>query len=647
MQNTSLNRAKSNDIDRVVANLIYPSFIDYAGIATLPSLTIDYMNLNRFYDDSPINQKWISRKRNCGNIADGNILWTFKESYNKVSESHLNTGIVFNGQKLNIYIAASETPTFSINNEFVYSNPQISIFVNDFHNGTRQKIHEFSEISSPQDNSDRYIVWTCPSENNNAYWKNNNFGIYAIEVDVSYDFYFDAEYTNSLEADYSSKSYLWLQAFSSSKAFYDTVDHASIFSNAHAEFATIDDVFSATYFNDIMVEQQIQLDSDKKRAIILDQASFVLTSGLPILVADSGISRISGYGISQNSRSKMNPEKHNIYGYQHENSPKLPLDRSFGLNISPQFYNFTHDVNQFILPYTEQSLYDPCKMFSINEDGVIDDSWGIDGISVLPSLNIKLANILSDINPDSEMILDIPLHTSSIEIYNIDVVETDELSNEGGDYSLSIEFEIDNLGNIESIEYRLWTKNNQIYSNATVTESISSPYTFDYTEKILDYDNSLYDLITVMIIATDKDGKEHVFNKRMIFPDSHGITNISAIQQEDGSGIVLLDYVYKARSELNQIFSTIQYSLNGTSYITINEGFMDGGFGGYAINGYNLVKININKLSIPDGTKKMFFKIKIHDIDNIDSSGNNGIGIATASIDLSSPTVHIVKVYND
>jgi len=663
-ENISLVRANVNSqsfdggtIDFVrsypYANLFYPFIWDYSGNYRNISLTIDV--LNKYTKDNKFpNEKWIDDDRIRNNLVN-DVKWGFKETNNLVIDSPaISNAICFTGQVLSFYIAADGNDTGYINNTYCYCKTILTISITDIILGNNTQIYSFSNFSSCKKDSSRYFQWVVPDNNYNVFTNYGTYGMFVIRLDISKQFFKDAQMTKSLLNNCSkSQALLQLLTYSAASELENVYpDRVRITTGYIPTTATYNQMFNTTVFNSL--NSLNLLTDDQKRCIITDQAAFLFMSQHPVVVADCYPSKIVGFG----SQPIIRPDLTDSIAPLNNEPIEIVPDRLYGLASACNIFNYVDDIQSNFTNFnqSQQLVRDPQRSVIVDENGILDQSYGVNGIQFNPYV-VELNN--ADLLYGEPFIFDLVLSPNIAEIGNIKITEDNgnlfTIDNypyyqSTGNIKLSFDI-INGSNNISKVQYSLWSKNNlehyeYIDRTGTSTSHVFSVRRVDGIPLGVEYSNSLADTVYARIDIFDSNCNSSSFYCEKLLPEpvfdsntNPGITSISVLQRQDGSGLVDISYDYFGRSTINSSNVSATVS-NGSFFIPLNTSNARGDFGLGIMPGRNNIIWNpaydINTYPIT-----VSVMLTLTDADNNSNIGTNS---AMCIVNLNSPDVTIRKL---
>jgi len=672
-ENVSLTRANSiiddfqsgvvNKLEDIAySNLFYPYIVDSGGSQRIISLTIDILNKNSFSQTNLPNKKWNSNNRYIGNLIESEPIWGFKETSHSTKESPaISNAFCFSDQKLNFYIATEGDNVGYIDDKYIYCKTTLTISYLNVIDGTTGIIGTFDDFTSQQNDSSRYLQWTVPTQNVNAFTNYGLFGMIVIRVDVTNEYFTDAYLKTRYEYDYPNKSVALLQllTYSAAKELNDvTIGGVDLLNTSILEFEDINDIFEHTIFADFESLNLNGLTDDQKRAIVADQVAVLFTSQHPVVTADYYPSKILGYGMTNGVKSETVINKSSTYAERYPEVYSLAEDRLFGMLASVEKFNFTHDIMDMFDDITQsnQTLKDPARIL-LSNNGIMSDDIGVNGILFNPYvLETNGVEIISNVQPESQLTYELSLKQGKISIDNINASRVDGSPLVDGDTSVMVSFRVlSGEEEIKRIRYSIWTKNNLSNLEWVDNSGLSRHKTFNLsTQDGIIYDINLPepigDIIFIRLDFENLDGFVQSFYGEQFIPSDlqkPGLTVVGAFQRQDGSGMVDISYDYFGSSEINNSEVILTYSLDGNSYIEVPVESLRGDFGIGVMPGRNNIvwypSVIFDEESSSDGDILFSVILKITLVD-VDLSENAGVNSNIVILDLGKPEVAIRKI---
>jgi len=552
------------------ANLFYPYIYDNGGDPTNVSLTIEVFNKNESVDSSFPQSKWVSEDRNMGDLLTGNIYWGFGDTHHTSKKSQsLSNAWCFGGQKILFYIAQKGHLSGYLNDTWVYCKNNIQVSAIDVINGEEQLLYEFDAFESDVDDSGRYFSWGVPQNNYKPFSSYGLFGMVVLKITSINEYYTDAARTKRLVGDFISRDVTATQLLIYS-ASQEASNVSNVNENVFKESISADDnfidIFNKSLFYDINNVSPISITNEQKRSIIADQIAVLFMSQHPVLNADYVPGKISGYGVSQITPIKKNVENAIVYARKYPEIWEMARDRLYGMSASYKLFNYTFDIETIVNDYEQsiQLIRDPVRCVLIDGDGVVDNSWSVNGIMFNPYILSTSHAVVPRSYFDKEY--NILLNSASVDIGNLSM---DEISSNGSSRLVMVSFDVlYGENDISRIRYKIITKNClkilEYEDNTGKTRNHIFDINLDSPPiRCLNYP---VDEMRVQIDIEDRYGFVTSYYSFKSFPFDNTqpvLHDLKIYQDYNGGGIVIIEYVYDAMQAIDPAQLHVQFSIDG------------------------------------------------------------------------------------
>ena len=652
------------------SNLFYPFLLDNGGNYGNISLTIDILSKSTLENKFP-NEKWVSENRRKNSLMYDNIKWGFKETNHISKDSRaISNAFCFSGQKLSFYIVTKGHDTGYIDNTYGYCKTTLIVSVLDLMTGIETALSTFSNFSSTEEELTRYFQWTVPDINYDTFNSYGLFGMFVIKLDITREIFKDAQRTIPLDTDYPNKSQALLQLLAYSaphELMTVSADNINVLVSPITWHSTYTDIFKNSVFSLLEPLNQNVLTDDQKRSIIADQAAVLFISQHPVVTADFYPSKIIGFGAEQAIRPQYIFDE-----FMSKRTLKtletIAVDRLYGMIATYKAFNYIADINSNFSNFSQsqQVLRDPQKSVIVDENEILDQEYGINGIQFNPYI-VELDN--SEIIKESYKSLEysILLSPNNIEIDNIKITRgngklftIDNYSGYQEDGEILISFNVvKGEENIKRIRYSIWSKNNLENYDHVDSTGVSRQHIFSVRRLMglslgVSYGIDFADTVFGRIDIEDLDGNVTSFSYEKLLPEpvfdsntKSGISSIAVLQRQDGSGLVDINYNYFGLSTINASNVSALVSSNGVSYKKLLSDSLRGDIGNSIYTGDNRIiwspaitfaniseYFNYFNYIYKDGKYEIeypimvYIKLILSDADNNENIGvNNAIGI--------------------
>ena len=630
-----------NTID-AYANLFYPYLMDNGGNNQNISLTIDILNKEELQEETEdiVNKNWANKNRLQNTLNISKTIWGFKEAYHGVKKSRaLSNAIVFSGQQLTFYIAPQGHPTGNIDNEWVYCKTTIVINAIDVVNGTQTVLHTFNGFETSATDTSRYFNWTVPSLNSELFTQYGMFGLNVIRIDVSNEYFKDANWETPLDKLEASTNQVHLQLliYSGSKEIIEVnAGNLNILTSTPSYSDSLEQIFSNTIFENLQSLNQNSLTAAQKRAIIADQIAVLFISQHPVITADFYPGKVIGSGVNEAVVPKKIIEKAIIYSRRFRNIVPMVNDRLFGMVATYKAFNFVTDIEKYISDFTQSSqiIRDPVRTIYMDSDGVLSDDLGTDGIVFNPyAVNVVNSETIID-SPDSDAI-DLILQDGAIDIQNI-TINPQVINIKTSIVSFSVVYGSEY---IKQIRYSILTKEGKNYQTYIDTTGLTRTHLFT-----LENETAYGDVITAQIDIEDFNGGISSFIKIITLYSSiigPCLCDLKIYQRNDGSQEVDLYYTYNGIGEIDTSYLSVNFSSdNGSTWASIPTTSLKGDFGSNVMPGRRRVTWK-PAIDMPNDIP-VLCKLTLDDADGNEAIGNTVTGILVK--DLTKPEIDIMRV---
>lgn len=648
---------------RPYANLFYPYIWDNAGSNRIVSLTIDAINLNEDKSILP-NEKWVQSDRISDDLIRNGTIWGFVETSNSQKHNQsVSNAFCLNGQKLTFYIAPMGHRAGYIDDQWAYCKTSITVTVLNLMDGTEETLKTFSGFDCASDHVDRYFTWSVPEKDNDAFNDYGLFGLYSIRIQAINTYFKDAERRKKLEISYpnTQSHVMQLLTYSGAKELIEVANGGvNILKESISEDYSLEDIFSNTIFDDLNSNNLNDLTDNQKRAIIADQIAVLFMSQHPVVTADHYPSKIIGYGAEEAIRAESIITKAITYGRKFPAIIDRVNDRLFGMLANYTHYNFKSELSELFDDHSQSSqiVRDPTRSIFINDSGIISSENGVDGVLFNPYV-VECVNA-EVVSYASNATYRIPLYFNSIEIDNIRVTDEFSGSISDGDNKILISFSVirgDDI--VNRIRYTLWTKNSLNRFVYVDEDGTSRSHLFDMKEygdieweiESLSSESSEQgqegDTVFARIDLEDQDGKVSSFFVEEFMPNANeapGVPYISALQRQDGSGMVDIEYDYFGTSEINSGYATLDYSTTGSTWITISSDALRGDVGYGIYPGRRNIVWNPNITFSENVPSNLYVRLNLVDVNAEENAGANQ---AALTLETAYPEVAIRKISMD
>jgi len=637
------------------ANLFFPYVLDSGGNNNVASLTITVLNDFDLKDDTEDlpNKQWVGDYRLRNSFLTYKPIWGFKEAFHAVKKSHsLSNAFCFVGQKLNFYIAQKGHDAGTINGEWIYAKTTLTVKEYDVVSGSEQTLYTFDSFEDDLTSSSRFFNWTVPSANNNLFSSYSLFGLCVIVLEIENTYYEDAERTIAVTTDLpsSNRSYLQVLIYSGAREIIDVNGgNINILNSIPSSTDTLEQIFSKTIFENLSSSNLNALTTAQKRAIMADQIAVLFASQHPVITADFAPSYVIGAG----GEAAVSPRKiiDRAFTYTKKYPEVIPMivDRLYGMFANYKAFNFAFEIESLFTDFTQsiQSIRDPVRTILMDENGVIADDLGVDGLIFNPfALDIMHSEISS--YKESTMSISCPLYDSLVDINSIDITNSS-----GGTilpYSNDIKVSFSVVygdSYISQIRYTIVTEKSLNYAYYIDTTGLTRTNTFYLTNGIVPDPTSNGDIIRVQIDIEDvyENVTSYIAYKYVQgYSSSPSLYDLKIYQRNDGSDIVDIYYTYDGLTEINSSYVDVQFSIdNGVTWSDVSTDSLKGDYGNNVMPGRRKVSWQPS-LDIDNFTTEIpiLCRITLYDVDNYHALGNTLTGYLTW--DITKPEIAIRKI---
>ena len=408
------------------SNLFYPYIADNANVNEDISLTITRTKKKTTETTFP-NEKWDEVA--AGFMPYNDYFWGFKETINPLSKSYgISNAFCFNGQTIRVHIEPKGSISGYFGNRWAYAKTNIVVTGTDLISGTQTVTKEFSDMEADVSSEERYFNITMPSQNIVA---QNNYsigGMYVVSLNVSYTLYEDVNFERpiSVPSNITQQHNLQILLFSCSKEASNVTSPLVIFNEIVNGTETFDQLFDKSKFSEYNGVSSVELNSDKKRAIIADQIAVLFMSQHPVATSENYPCKILGYGIEEAIAPRYVIEKAYNYAKRHPDIIPLINSRMYGMLLNYKTFAFSSEIDQYFSEFdqSQQFIRDPSRIIAIKEDGRVDSDFGIEGLLFNP-FNVETVNADIPLSVDREAIFGISLKTKNVEIKSINISDPD------------------------------------------------------------------------------------------------------------------------------------------------------------------------------------------------------------------------------
>ena len=553
------------------ANLFYPYILDNGGNTNNISLTIGILNDNPI-EESVVNKNWVKGNRLRDTLNTYKANWGFKETTHLTKQSKsLSNAFCFGGQVVTFYIETQGDGQGYIDGDYLYCKTTLIVKDVDVTNNTQSTLYTFSDFNKESNDTSRYFTWTIPDINNVFYANYGLFGLHVISLDISCDYYVDAQMQtlSSKNYPYKNQSHLQLLVYSAPKEIIEVnAGECNIIETIPSYNDTMVQIFDKTVFKDMESLNFNALTDSQKRAIIADQIAVLFISQHPAVCADNYPSKIIGFGVDESVLPTKVLTNAIIYGKKYPDVIPLVNNRLFGMVATYKTFNYVMDLESVISDYNQstQKLIDPVRIVCTDSDGVVSDSLGINGIIFAPyAVNVVGVETMTDVpNP---IIFTCNLYENLLDIDNLQITD-----NSGGDITphsnvIKVSFDVVyGANNIKQIKYVLMSKNELNYAEYIDTTGLTRSYTFVLDNSVITDPVNNGDILIAQIDIEDVEGDVLSYNYTKFaqgYTERPALSDLRFYQRNDGSYMIDVFYWYDGKGEINSSYIYFEYSLDG------------------------------------------------------------------------------------
>ena len=239
-----------------------------------------------------------------GDYSVPDTVWGVRESFSRNPLRGLSTAAVLTNQRVVLYVAPNAHGAG-------YSPFYGGMPVFDLARGLDQPL-VFNSFTSPDDDAGRYVIWEVPEKDDisdSLFTAHGIHGLYAIRIRENSTFYSDPARTKVLGLSYPNESWIRIVAYwwkmplaqiCGDPAYRNVNGMDGI--NVRTSTIPLNNDDPATVFDDHTAFPGFdllgQMDEQRKRIILNDNAMWFLSSELPLLTADSPVCPVIGAGIN-------------------------------------------------------------------------------------------------------------------------------------------------------------------------------------------------------------------------------------------------------------------------------------------------------------------------------------------------------------
>lgn len=665
LDNISLERANSSSTAfdsgvvtentvNAYANLFYPYIWDNGGNSQIISLTIDIFNeeeLEEATDDLP-NKAWITSGRMRNNLLVSKDIWGFREAFHSKKKSRsISNGFCFGGQELSFYIKPQGHGSGQIENTWLYCKTSISIIATDVINGSRSTIYTFDEFEIDSEDSSRFFQWTVPEPDSTAFSNYGLFGLQVISLEITKEYYEDAERTILFDGEvpYENQNHLQLLTYSGAKEITEVdAGDLDILVTTPSIDESLTEIFDNTIFESLSTSNLNSLTDPQKRAIVADQIAVIFISQHPVLTADFYPSQVIGAGGKAAVVPKKVVDRAITYAKRYPEIIPLVKDRLFGIFATYKAFNFVEDIESFFSDHNQsaQLIKDPLRAIVIDSNGIVDSDMGIDGIIFDPfAISVNNAEIPRYIIPSFTTTL--PLLNEMVDVANITITNASGGIIEPYTSVAKISFDaISGSDNIAAIRYTLTSENSLNYAEYIDQTGLTRYHTFIFDKNFIIDPTVKGDILRAQIDIEDIEGNITSFvSYEFLQPynESPALYDLKIYQRNDGSGVVDIFYTYEGLGEINNSYLYVQFSFDGSEWNDISIDSLKGDFENNIMPGRRRVtwEPKYDLADVDNGTPVQC-RLTLYDIDSKTAIGNTLTGVLVW--DTQKPTIAIRRL---
>lgn len=643
------------------SNLFYPYILDNGGNQEIVSLTIDILNKQELEEETRevVNKDWAKPDRLRNNLATAKTIWGFKQAYHGVKKSRaLSNAFCFGGQSITFYIAPEGHGTGNTDSKWLYCKTSITLTAIDIVNGTETTLKTFDDFESSKDDSGRTFTWTVPEISQRAFTDYGLFGIVVLRLDITKDYYNDAEWTKPYEGNTPNvnQAHLQLLVYSGAKEIIEVdMGELDILNSTPSYTDSLTEIFEDTVFADLEDLNLNPLTDAQKAAIIADQIAVIFISQHPVLTADFVPGEIIGSGVNEAIEPRKVIERAITYSKRYPQIVPMVKDRLFGMFATYKAFNFAVDIENFVTDHNQssQTIIDPVRAILMDSEGVLDGDIGEDGVIFDPySVKVKNAEIIRGIPEPLPINLD--LFEGLVDVRDIDITSWTGQPLEPYDTQVKLAFSaVYGDDNIEKIRYSVFTRDSLNYETYLDETGLTRSHNFTLPSIIVvdPVDNG--DIVTAQIDIEDVQGGVTSFIKTEGVsgydeqrPFIHGL---KIYQRNDGSDIVDVYYIYDGQGEINEAYVYCQISTDGgVVWSNVSSESMRGDVGADIISGRRRISwqpaIDLDGIEV-DGD--VLCRVTLYDADGNLGQGESVTGALVWDIEQPEVAIRKLSLYED
>jgi len=638
------------------SNLLYPYILDNGGNQEIVSLTIDIFNKQELEEETrnAVNKDWAKPERLRSDLADAKAIWGFKQAYHGVKKSRaLSNAFCFGGQELTFYIAPEGHGTGNTDGKWLYCKTSITVTAIDIAHGTETTLKVFDDFESGKDDSNRTFTWNAPIISYRTFNNYGLFGMVVLRLDVTKNYYNDAEWTKPYEGSTPNvnQAHLQLLIYSSAKEIIEVdVGELDILTSTPSYTDSLEEIFNDTVFEDLEDLNLNPLTDAQKAAIIADQIAVIFISQHPVLTADFVPGAIIGSGANEAIEPRKVLERAITYSKRYPQIVPMVKDRLFGMFATYKTFNFAVDIESYVSDHNQsaQLVLDPVRAILMDSEGVLVDDIGENGVIFDPyAIDVNNAEVINDIPASLPINLD--LFEGLVDLQDIEMTRASGQPLQPYDTQVKVAFgTVYGGSNIDRIRYSVFTRNSLNYDTYLDETGLTRSHLFILAGVTVLDPVDEGDIVSAQVDIEDVEGGVTSF-VRTIGVEGYDETRpfiygLKIYQRNDGSGIVDVYYVYDGHGEINEAFVYVELSVDGgVNWSSVSSTSMTGDVGNGVMPGRRKVSwqpaIDLENVEV---TGNILSRITLYDADDNLSQGESVTGALVW--DIENPEVAVRKL---